>query len=153
MEKKQNKILFKLQTGIIIFLVIIITSLLLRDNNSERQQIVTINNHKFLVEIADTKAKRELGLGNKDDLCEECGMLFIFDDKKSRVFWMKDMRFDIDIIWIEDEAIVDIVENVSHKDPEKKIYSPKNIDKVLELPAGSVEKFGIIVDNGVHYEE
>jgi uncharacterized membrane protein (UPF0127 family) len=151
MEKKQNKILFKLQIGIIIFLVIVITSLLLRDSGSEKQQTVTINNHKFLVEIADTKAKRELGLGNRDGLCEDCGMLFIFDDKKSRVFWMKDMRFDIDIIWIEDGTIVDIVENVSHKDSEKKIYSPKNIDKVLELPAGSVKQFGIIAGNGVHY--
>jgi uncharacterized membrane protein (UPF0127 family) len=149
----KNKITYKIQIGIIIFFVLGIFYLLFINKNKYTQQKIFINNNEFIVDIADTDKKRQLGLGNRKKICEKCGMLFLFDDKKNRIFWMKDMNFDIDIIWILDDKVVNISKNIKYNKPQKKIYSGVVVDKVLELPSGSVEKFGIIVGNGVHYEE
>src|SRR3954468_18474194 len=51
-------------------------------------------------EIADTGDLRGRGLGFRDGLKPGHGMIFIFDDASPRSFWMKGMRFCLDIIWI-----------------------------------------------------
>jgi uncharacterized membrane protein (UPF0127 family) len=59
------------------------------------------------VEIANTNAKRELGLSGHAPLADDQGMLFVFDKTGEYPFWMKDMLFPLDIIWIsEDYKIV-----------------------------------------------
>src|SRR3990167_3839192 len=79
----------------------------------QTEKFIIINNHKIYIEIADTSEKRAQGLSNRDSLPEDHGMLFIFDTYQKSAFWMKDMRFPIDIIWIRDDIIVDITKNVS----------------------------------------
>ncbi|MEA3322616.1 MAG: DUF192 domain-containing protein, partial [Patescibacteria group bacterium] len=98
-----------------------------------------------------TTEQRQQGLSGQETLCEKCGMLFVFDTVDNYTFWMKDMNFDIDIIWMRDDVVVDISDNVSHETPEKIVWTMELVDKVLELPAGSANKFGIIVGNSVHY--
>jgi uncharacterized membrane protein (UPF0127 family) len=115
------------------------------------QKSIKINNQKIIVDIADTEQKRKLGLGNRESLCNDCGMFFVFDDIKPRTFWMKNMNFDIDIIWIRGNVVVEISENISHKMQEKEIYSKESVNGVLELPAGSAQKFGISIGNSIHY--
>jgi len=48
----------------------------------------------------------ELGLSGRDSLCQECGMLFVFRDSAMRTFWMKDMKFPIDIIFMDEDCKV-----------------------------------------------
>ncbi len=117
----------------------------------QQQKSIVINGQTIYVTIADTTEQRQQGLSGQKALCEKCGMLFIFDTADNYTFWMKDMNFDIDIVWIRDDVVVDISERVSYKTPEKIVWTIESVDKVLELPAGGVDKFGIIVGNGVHY--
>lgn len=119
--------------------------------SEQQQKNIVINGQTIYVAIADTADQRQQGLGGQKTLCEKCGMLFLFDTVDNYTFWMKDMNFDIDIIWIRDDVVVDISDNVSYKTSEKIVWTIESIDKVLELPAGSADKFGIIAGNGVHY--
>ncbi len=60
-------------------------------------------------EIADTEPERAKGLMFRDALCDGCAMLFMFEEEKIYPFWMKNMKFAIDIIWIDgDKRITDI---------------------------------------------
>jgi hypothetical protein len=73
-----------------------------------------IGSNKLSIEVADTEAKQTLGLGNRDSLAANSGMLFVLDQLESHQLWMKDMRFNIDMIWInQDKIIVAIAGNVA----------------------------------------
>ncbi|OGL79726.1 hypothetical protein A3F28_00065 [Candidatus Uhrbacteria bacterium RIFCSPHIGHO2_12_FULL_57_11] len=103
--------------------------------------------------IADTPEKRSKGLGGRRSLGTDEGMLFVFDEAAQYGFWMKDMKFAIDIIWINDGKIVDIAPNVqppSSPDDELTSYLPRlPADAVLEVAAGFVQKSGVKIGDAV----
>lgn len=114
--------------------------LFFRDKNS--QDFVEINNHKFSVEIADTAEKRSRGLGGRENLCSDCGMLFVFPEAGDYSFWMKDMKFPLDIIWIDGNQVVYITKNIT-PDYIGTISPGAPADKVLEINAGLSDKYRI----------
>ncbi len=114
-----------------------------------------INDAVFKVEVADTPEKRSKGLGGKESLSDNEGMLFIFDKADRHTFWMKGLKFSLDFVWIKGDMVVDILENVpqpaqGQTDASLPIYTSKTeADKVLELKAGSVKKFNIKVGDSI----
>ncbi len=91
----------------LIFLFPIFFSLYLYADTAYRK--VCIKNVCIQAEIADSQDKRQLGLMNRENLPDDKGMLFLFDKEGRYHFWMKDMMFPLDIIWISrDKTIVDI---------------------------------------------
>jgi uncharacterized protein len=116
-------------------------------------QYLIINNTKINLSIADTPAKQIQGLSNQQSLDKNAGMLFIFPDKQIRNFWMKDMNFPLDIIWIADDKIEKIDSDLpAEGDQPKKMYSSVlPIDRVLEVNAGFCKKNKIYVSNTVQY--
>lgn len=100
---------------------------------------------KIVAEIADTPAARIRGLSGRSRLEEGRGMLFVFESPAIQGFWMKDMNFPIDIIWIENAQVAGIVSQAPpNNDPDRPIYySPVPVQYVLEIPAGTAEYFGI----------
>lgn len=119
------------------------------------QKTATISDITINIEIADTKEKRNKGLGYRESLASDSGMLFLFQDTGKHTFWMKGMKFPIDIIWIKGTEVVDIIKNaavppVDQKDETLPIYAPQiEIDKVLEVNAGFVDSHGIKVGNNL----
>ena len=115
---------------------------------------VVIGGHSFTAEIADTLATRNQGLSDRDSLPEDAAMLFVFPLPSRYGFWMKDMRFSIDIIWIRRGKIIGFKENAV-PEPGKSIFSltsyypPASVDRVLEVNAGVVEKYGFKVGDPV----
>ena len=108
------------------------------------------------VEIADTFQKRQKGLSERESLAKGEGMLFVFAQENIQPpFWMKKMEFAIDIIWIDDNKIVQINEDVPAPEPdtpnsELKFYSPNQpIDYVLEVSAGFVDENNIKIGDDV----
>src|ERR1700679_2272851 len=61
--------------------------------------VVRLDGARVNVTLAQTQAQEELGLGDRDSLAAGQGMLFVFAQDGKYAFWMKDMRFSIDIIW------------------------------------------------------
>ncbi len=119
--------------------------------NYEERELI-INNQKLLVAIADTSVKHEHGLSGVKKIEEDQGMLFVFDEHGRYNFWMKDMNFAIDILWLDDNnKILEITKNLF---PESypTVYQPSiPVIKVLEVPAGFVEKNKVKV--GDRFEE
>jgi len=103
-----------------------------------------INDNKLLIDIADTAEKRTRGLSGRPNLGENEGLFFIFEVPGRFSFWMKDMNFPIDIIWIDAEfKVVDITKNAV---PESfpKTFEPRTpVLYVLETIAGWADKNGI----------
>lgn len=116
---------------------------------------VTINGKEINVEVAKTAKEREKGLGERQSLDKDNGMLFIFDSAKSPVFWMKGMEFPIDIIWIKNGKIIQIDRNVpipkaGVQDTRLPTYSAHDsIDYVLEVNAGFSDTNSIKVGDTV----
>ncbi len=105
------------------------------------------------IEIADTESARVEGLSGRSALSENAGMLFVFDVADYHTFWMKDMQFPIDIIWIRDGLVVGVSENLMPEGPNPTaIYAPpKPVDSVLEVFAGFVEEHGIRAGDAVTF--
>jgi len=98
---------------------------------------VTVGGRTFSAEIADTPASRELGLGERDSLCANCAMLFRFDQPGKYGFWMKGMRFPLDLAWIRDGRTVFIEKNIQADSTE--IMTPDTATiEVLETNAGAL---------------
>jgi uncharacterized membrane protein (UPF0127 family) len=126
----------------------------LRINDPDGQTRVVVN-----AEIADTKEKKGSGLGNRDSLATDSGMLFVFDKPDKYKFWMKGMHFALDFIWILDDKVVDILPNVQpptlgQDDASLTIYIPQtNINKLLEVNSGFASAHGIQVGDTISMEQ
>lgn len=123
-------------------------------SDSSGKKILSIGEKNYQVEVVDTPEKREKGLSGTDQVPEQ-GMLFVFDQKDIQHFWMKDMKYDLDFIWMADDKVIDITENVPHPGPETvladlPVYSPKQpASMMLEVPAGFVKQEEIHVGDVV----
>lgn len=139
---------------IIIGLVVILISALVWlvwNANQKSGQGIIIHGHKFEVEMADTSQKRELGLGERPSLCQECGMVFVFPEKGIRSFWMKGMRFPLDIIWFNsaDGKIIYLAKNIP-ADSQEIFTSSDPTDRVLEINGGLADKYEIQIGDQVN---
>jgi uncharacterized protein len=110
----------------------------------EQQGVVTIDGQTIYVDLDETPAQQELGLGNRASLGAHQGMLFLFPTDDMHEFWMKDMSFSIDMIWMSaDGTIIYIQPNVA-PDTYPKAFGPNELSRyVLEVPAN------FAVDNGI----
>jgi uncharacterized protein len=92
------------------------------------------------VQIMRSPAEMAQGLSGREPLTDEQGMLFDFGTPLRPGFWMKEMKFDLDFIWVYRQQIVDITPNVpapkSPSDPLPLYYPGSNVDEVLEVNAG-----------------
>lgn len=110
---------------------------------------VIIGSTKISAEIADDEAERKKGLGGRENLGSGEGMLFVFPEKTSNlVFWMKEMKFAIDIIWIDENKIVKIDKNVQPQpglgeNELKRYYPEKATNLVLEVNAGFADNHNL----------
>lgn len=99
------------------------------------------------VELAQTPKQWETGLSGRQGIGESQGMVFIFPQSHIPVFWMKDMQFPIDIIWIQDGIVKDIT--YSAPTPSTSIlptYSPRSpVNQVLETRAGWAAQHAISI--------
>jgi len=128
---------------LIILLVFILSYFLIVNLKAE----VKINNSIFNVEVEILNQAR--GLGLRSEIKEDQGMLFLFLNNDVRYFWMKDMQFPLDFVWIQGNKVVNITENVPIYTNEEFTSLNSEADKVLELKAGSVSKYGIKIGDEV----
>jgi len=106
---------------------------------------VELKGQELQVLVAKTPAHQYKGLGDRESLEEYDGMLFIYYEKKKIGIVMRDMEFPIDIIWLDNGVVVDLVANVQVEEDvlEEQLmryYPRKEVNLVLELPAGWVDE-------------
>ena len=114
--------------------------------------VVRFSNTSIPVELAITSKAQQKGLSGRASLSQDSGMLFIFDHPAFYRFWMPDMHFPIDIIWIRDKKVVDISAEVTNAfDPIHPVYyiPREKAEYVLEVNAGFAEKKDIKIGDPV----
>lgn len=125
-------------------------------NSNLSTREVTIKDATFSVEIAKTDEERQLGLSGRKSLETEKGMLFLFDKPGNYSFWMKNMHFPLDLIFIKDSTVVSVSENAQ---PAKENENPPllfpgaEVNKVLEVNAGQAKKYGIKKGDSVEIKQ
>ncbi|MBU1131109.1 DUF192 domain-containing protein [Patescibacteria group bacterium] len=115
-------------------------------SQTANKKVIRINQTELQVEIVETPQEIAQGLSGRKNLCENCGLLFEFADYQVRHFWMKEMQFPLDIIWVKDEVIAGIAENVPIFDLNgqiSRVQSSEQVNKVLEVNAGWAENHSI----------
>ncbi len=118
-----------------------------RDGKTEQ---VTLLSQKgtfpYNVEIASTDTSRQRGLSGRDGLAPNTGMLFVFSEPGYDCFWMKDMKFDIDMLWFDEyQSLVHVQENASKTTYPSSFCPQAAASYVLEVPAGTVKQLGLQV--------
>jgi len=125
-------------------------------SNGYRQVNITMNGLVLIADIAATDEQRTKGLSVKDSLAENEAMLFVFDNEAEHTFWMKNMKFPIDIIWIDaDKIVVHIEHNLQPCSSDLLCPTYKPIDDslyVLETVGGFAEKHDIAKGTRVDFE-
>jgi uncharacterized membrane protein (UPF0127 family) len=106
--------------------------------------IVTIGSVDIPVTIADSPQEQEQGLSGTDSLDEGSGELFVFNTVGKYGFWMKDMNYPLDLIWIDEKLnIVAISKDISPNTYPTIFNPPTDVKYVLEVNAGFSTKHGI----------
>ncbi len=96
------------------------------------------------VKISDDEQERETGLSGITSIDKDVGMLFIFGDSKIRNFWMKDMNFPLDMVWIgENKKVLSVSENILPESYPNSISSSEPAKYVLELNAFMAKMIGL----------
>ena len=105
-----------------------------------KKLIVTVNGYNITAFVADKDIKRVEGLSGIEKITQDEGMLFVLDFPSKQGFWMKDMKFPLDIIWLDDNKTVVYVEKNLQPCTSAffcPVFTPsKNAKFVLETTAG-----------------
>jgi uncharacterized membrane protein (UPF0127 family) len=138
----------------ILLIFLLITS---RSAGAQEKDVVRIYfpSGEFVVaELALSGEQRAKGLMFRDDIAANRGMLFIFEDEAIHSFWMRNVKFPIDILWLDREKrIVHMAKQVPpcKRDP-CPTYSPVRPSVyVLELRAGRSEQLGIRIGDRIEF--
>jgi|SRR3989344_8393955 len=124
-----------------------------QNSGSPSTRTVQVGGQTVVVFVVDTDAARAKGLGGRAGLARGEGMLFIFPRDGMYGFWMKDMHFAIDILWLADDpsspsgqaVIVSMAQNVSPDTYPRDFLPSRPARYVLELPAGFTEEYTVKV--------
>ena len=140
----------KILTAFIFFLIFI--GVFLFFGQPREIKGVVIGGKTFFVEVARTKSELEKGLSLHAPLLDDRGMLFIFTNEDFHGFWMKDMLFPIDIVWIDSNLVVINLEKNVLPEDYPKIFRPETKSLyVLEVSAGQTSLLKIDVGDKVEF--
>lgn len=113
------------------------------DAAGDTASVVEIGGKRFVVELAQTPEEHAAGLSNRIELAADAGMLFVFDQPVQPSFWMREMNFPLDMVWLDEKlTVVEVTRNAPIPMPDQSLeelplYSPpKEIRYVLEVNAG-----------------
>ncbi len=93
--------------------------------------------------IADTDEEKTRGLSGILNMDHNEGVLFQFDSAGRKIFWMKDMNFPLDFIYVRNGQVVEIKEDISPDTYPNNIINTLPADIVIELNAGYARKYNI----------
>ena len=100
-------------------------------------ETIYVGKTKVLVERADSPEKVVRGLSGRESLLPNHGMLFFLEEPSRAGFWMKEMKFSIDIIWMSAEKKIIHIEQSLSPETYPQVFSPdQDALYVLEVPAG-----------------
>ena len=104
---------------------------------------MTLKGKTFTIEIADTDAKTQRGLMNRDSMADDHGMLFIFPQPDHLEFYMKNTRFPLDIVFLDaNRRVVAIEQRAPFDETSHGPAVPTQF--VIELNLGTAKNIGLV---------
>ena len=141
----------KIVIGIITILVVIFLAFVLA--LSFKSPSAKINNHVFKLYEAKNSKDLQVGLSKYKSIPNSRGMVFVFGKADYYPFWMKGMQFPIDIIYIKNDKVVTVLQNLKPGTSSPTIYYPTGpANMVLEINAGLSQKDGITKGSEVEFK-
>ena len=137
--------------------VMVLIAIFLRTTFSVHHTTILLGKIPIHAEIASTPEARVKGLSGRLSLPADEGMLFIFPTSDRYTFWMIDMHFPLDIIWLRQGVVVDIAKEVpfpKENTPTDSLfrYAPRlPADSVLEIPAGTADRAGVHIGDTLYH--
>jgi len=150
-----QRIRFVVIVGIIVLIMIMIPIYYPVQTSTESKRIiegsVTINGEILEVEISDEPDEKSRGLMFRESLSRDTGMLFLFDKEGFYSFWMMNVNFNLDIIWINSNGnVVHIERDLPSCFMSCPTYAPRESARyVLELNSGVANELGLLVGSFV----
>ncbi|HXH27304.1 MAG TPA: DUF192 domain-containing protein [Candidatus Acidoferrum sp.] len=106
---------------------------------------VTLGDATITVWLAKTPSEQAKGLGDTNQLADGRGMLFVMPGASRWGFWMKDMRYGLDIVWLNaGKQVIYIAASIAPSTYPKVFAPAMPASYVIELPAGYAQKHGIV---------
>jgi hypothetical protein len=106
--------------------------------------ILRTGSKKYTLFVVSTPTTQQLGLGQRASLPKDQGMLFVFGQAAQQCFWMKDMHFPLDMIWLSPSHRVEHIQpDVSPKTYPNSFCPDVTAQYVIELNAGQASAAGI----------
>src|SRR6056297_556479 len=141
---------------ILIIVVALVVFLVFSKNYAGKELVyknILIGNKQIRVMIADNMLLRKNGLSNMENLTKDRGMLFVFKSPAKYSFWMKDMKFPIDIIWIDKNKKVIGFNKSVDKDFNKSLKPQSAVKYVLEVNSGFVEENNLNINDKLVFKD
>ena len=114
--------------------------------NYRKDKVISLAQNDVEVEVADEPKEQQIGLSGRKCISYNQGMLFIFNEPGYYNFWMKDMRFPIDIVWIDNNRrIIEVTDNIQPSTYPDTFTSNQAPRYVLEVGAGRAAELGLSV--------
>ncbi len=111
---------------------------------------MVIRNIPVQASIAETWPERIEGLSNTPYLPENTVKLFVFDSSGLHSFWMKDMNYSIDILWVDEAGVIVHIEEEASPASYPAMFVPnKEAKYVIETVAGFTKKYSITLGDSV----
>lgn len=129
--------------------IVVVVVLFVFLGQSKNTTTITHGVGELEVLVADNALEHQRGLsGTQVSTLGADGMVFVFDNYIERTFWMNGMNYGLDVIWIRDDKIVKIDNNVPApapgEEPARMRSRPFEVNMVLELPSGTADQLGMI---------
>lgn len=134
--------------GFIFFFIFSIVSGPRLFKDYERRSVKLGKAH-YKLYVADSEPKRMRGLSEVEKMPTDQGMVFIFEEPDTYGFWMKDMNFPLDMIFLRDQQVVDVKENILPSTFPQIFYPIAAADAVIELHIGQIQKSGIHIGDSI----
>lgn len=106
---------------------------------------LTLKEQCFKVDTADTEVQRQKGLSFRDSLPQDRAMLFTFEMPSRQCMWMRDMKFPIDIMWLDEQKKVLKIENNVTTQTYPATFCADDTKYVVEINAGLARSIGLSV--------
>lgn len=155
MKRVTQERIFIISFFILLFLLLLIFFLPRQAQGLKGYQTtqVKIENKTYRLFVADTEEKRKRGLSNISSIKDGEGMIFVFNKPDYYRFWMKDMKFPLDFLFLRGDQVVDLLANVDPSTYPQTFISKSPADKIIELKAGEIDKLGVNISDTISVQE
>ena len=152
------KHLLKWAIGLVVMAIVVFVGVYVWSQNHvnfESVKILLPDHTELTLEIAESAPQLSKGLSGRASLDQNHGIIFLFEESAQHRFWMKEMEFPLDFIWLEGESIVELRANVGDPLTVGKILDvvpDAPFNRVIEVNAGTIKKHHLTIGQTINLD-